>query len=363
MRVPLGLVGMALLAWLGGLGVSRAAEVRGVVAFSYDTNLFEAARDPQGGWVSRVHVSASGHLLKRPKGQVVVDYQGGIKKLWSEQPDPVDGSRGDGGRGDVVVNQVQVGGRIRLADRLTFAQSGTLKIKQVNRVPGEESYLRGTLEGRLNGRTRGGSATGGIFLRWAGDDSRDALLPEVSMREVGIDGRFGRSRQLRGHLGFSWRWLDYDRPALGLFGGDVTPHGAVTQSDLLRTATAGLQVYRGMLIHLTYGYLVNRSNSFGYGFSAHRLNVLLVRHLARGIDLQAYVILQFRTYDDPLVPLPLAGAESDEYEQTMGVLKLSRQFTGRIGASLQYSLVRNGARRTGDFYRKHVYALSLETSF
>ncbi len=356
MRVPLGLVGVALLAWLGGFGGVQAAEVRGVVGLSHDTNLFEATGDPRAGWVSRLHVSVSGYLVRNPKGHVVVDYQGGIKKLWKEQPEP-----GDGGRGDVVVNLVQVRSQVRLTDRVSFAQSGMLKIKQVHRVPGEESYLRGSLEGRLSGRTRGGSATGGLYLRWGGDDSRDALLPEVSMREVGVDARVGRSRRLRAYAGASLRWLDYDRPALGGSGDGIASLGA-EQSDLLRTVSVGLQLYRGALVHLTYAYLWNRSNSFGYGYAAHRLNLLLVRHLARGVDLQAYLILQFRTYDDPLVPLPQAGAESDEYEQTMGVFKLSRQLTGRIGASIQYSLIRNGARRTGDFYRKHVYALSLETS-
>ena len=357
MRVPVGLAGVALLAWLGGVEAPRAAEVRGVVAFSRDTNLFEATGDAQGGWVSRLHVSASGYLVRNPKGHVAVDYQGGIKKLWKEQPEP-----SDGGRGDVVVNQAQVGGRVRLTDRFTFSQSGMVKIKQANRVPGEESYLRGSLEGRLSGRTRSGSTTGGAYLRWGADDSRDALLPEVSMREVGVDARLGRSRRLRATVGISWRWLDYDRPALGISDGGVAPHVEDTQSDLLRSASVGLQVYRGALVHLSYALLSNGSNSFGYGYTAHRLNLLLVRHLTRGVDLQAYLILQFRTYDDPLIPFPQVGLESDEYEQTMGVLKLSRQLTRRIGASVQYSLIRNGARRAGDFYRKHVFAFSLETS-
>jgi hypothetical protein len=353
-RVPPGLVGIALVFWLCGVEVPRAAEVRGKVALAHDSNLFEGAVDRRSGWVSRLHVSASGFLVRNARGQVVVDYQGGIKKLWQEPP----GASGDG-RGDVVINHAQARGEVRLTDRLAFAQLGMVKVKQVTRVPGEESYLRGALEGRLSGRTHGGAAKGGFYLRWGGDDSRDALLPEVTMREVGIDARFGRSRRLRASVRVSWRWLDYDRPALGS-SRDGVALLEVEQSDLLRAATVGLQLYRGTLANLTYGYLWNRSNSFGYGYSAHRLDLLLVRHLARGVDLQVYLILQFRSYDDPVDPLPQAGA--DEYEQTMGVVKLSRQLTGRLGASLQYSFTRNGARRTGDFYRKHVTSLSLETS-
>ena len=71
--------------------------------------------------------------------------------------------------------------------------------------------------------------------------------------------------------------------------------------------------------------------------------------------------LQFRRYDDPLPPLPGGGSEADEYEQTVGIVKLSRQMTSCYGISLQYGFFRNGARRSGGFYRKH-YTLSLDAS-
>ncbi len=344
--------------FLGALGMAengRAAEVRAVLGMTHDSNLFEAPVDPQGGWVNRFYVYASGYLLRRAGGYVAVQHQGGIKRFWQAERETA------GGAGDVVVNQLEVTAQVRVAKQLVLSNRNMLKVKQVTRIPGEESYLRGSVEGRLSGRL-GKGASGILYYRRGGDDSRDELLPEVTLHEVGVEGHYGRSRRLRGQVGLTWRWLDYDRPALERdSGGGVIPLRS-RQSDLLRGLSARVQIYQGMLVHLTYGFLDNRSNSFGYGFSAHRLQVLVIRHLAHGVDGQAFFNLQLRRYDDPLIPLPGGGSEADEYEQTLGVLKLSRQVTDRVGVSLQYGFFRNGARRSDGFYRKHVYTLSVDTS-
>ena len=349
------LLGVVLLGVIGDIQGGQAAEVHAVAGMAHDSNLFEAQVDPQGGWVNRLYVFASGYLLRRSRGYVSVQHQGGIKRFWQAE------RQADGRAGDVVVNRLEVAGQIRVAKRVVLSNSSVLKVKQVSRVPGEEGYLRGSVEGRAVARLSKG-ASGTLYYRRGGDDSRDALLPEVSLHEVGIEGCYGRSRQLRGRVGVTWRWLDYDRPALEWDpGGGVVPLG-FGQSDLVRGGSAGVQVYWGMLVHLTYGFLDNRSNSFGYGFSAHRVQALVIRHLVGGVDGQAYVNVQFRRYDDSLIPLPGGGSEVDEYEQTMGVLKLSRQVTDRFGISLQYGFFRNGARQSGGFYRKHVYTLSMDTS-
>lgn len=348
-------VGVVLLLAAGAAQSALAGEVRAVLGTAYDSNLYKAAGDVQGGWFSRLYVTSSGYLIRRPNGQVHLQHQGGVKRFWASE------RKTAGPPGDVLVYNLDARGQVRASRRWTLSSAGTVKLKHASRVPREESYLRGSVEGRATGLLgRWGSGSG--YYRRGGDDSRDVSLPEVSLHEVGLGVDYGRSRRLRLHLGFARRRLDYDRPALALYSADSVVELTEKQSDLLREVSANAQVYRGALIHLSYGLLDNLSNSFGYGFRAHRFQVLVTRHIAWEIDGQVYLNLQFRKYDDPLNPLPGAESEADEYEQTMGIFKLSRQFMGRYGVALQYGFHRNGARRSGAFYRKHVFTVSLDAS-
>ena len=344
----------ALLSLVCTSGNAFAADVRTVLSMGYDSNPFEEAIAARGGWVSRFFVSSTGYPFAGKRSRVQVQHQAGVKRVWE--------SATDGGEmGDVVVNHITVQTQTRVWPRVGVAGNATLKVKQATHVPGEESYLRGALGARVTGQA-GAAYRGTLFGRWGGDDSRDASLPEVSLRELGLSAEYGKTRRLTGRLTGTWRWMDYDRPAL-----TEDPNRGVVpakgrQSDLLRVLSADVQVYRGMLVHVTYAYLSNHSNSFGYGFHAHRFQGILVRPVGLGIDAQVFFTFQFRHYDDPLDPVPGQISEADEYEQTMGVLKLSRQLAPRWSISLQYGFHRNGARRSGAFYRKHVYTCSVEAA-
>ncbi len=343
--------GVALLGLIGLARPGGAAEVRAAVGLERDDNPLEEAADGRGGWISRLYASASGNPLNRPRCRAKVQYQGGIKHFWLAEQ----------GIGDVVTSDLDVSAQARLTGRLALSGRGDLKVKGVHRVPSEEGYLRGAAEGGITGLFGKGIAGGAHYLR-GGDDSRAAALPDASLHEAGAEVSYSRSRRVQGRAGVAWRWLTYGRPAL-----QETPEGGVTptaadQSDLLREVSAGVQIYRGMLVHATYAFLHNRSNSFGYGFRAHRFHALVTRHLAYEVDGQVYLTFQVRRYADPLTPLPGGRPEADEYEQTVTVLKLSRQVTSRCGVSLQYGRFRNGARGGAGFYRKNVYAFLVDAS-
>jgi hypothetical protein len=261
----------------------------------------------------------------------------------------------------VVTNELEASTQAWLTGRVALSGQGNLKVKNVHQAPSEEGYLRGTVEGAVTG-TFGQGITGAARYLRGGDDSRAATLPSASLHEAGAEVRYSRSRQVQGRAGVAWRWLTYGRPALERTrGGGVAPL-TVDQSDLLWEVSAGAQVYRGMLIHAAYAFLHNRSNSFGYGFRAHRVQALLTRSIAREVDGQVYLTFQVRRYVDPLTPLPGGRSEADEYEQTVVLLKLSRQVTSRCGVSVQYGHFRNGALRSAGFYRKNVYAFSVDMS-
>lgn len=345
----------ALLGLIGLVRPAGAADVRAALGVEYDDNPFEETVDRQDGWVNRFYVAASGHLLNRSWGRLQVRHQGGLKRFWRAE------RRTPGSYGDVVTNDLEVSGQARVTRGLTLSGGGNLKIKNVNRVSSEEGYLRGAVEGTVTGLF-GRGISGAAHYRRGGDDSRDAALSDVSLHETGAEVSYGRSRRMQGRAGVTWRWLDYGRPALEwLPGGGVTPR-TFRQSDRLREVSVSAQGYRGMLFQVSYAFLHNRSNSFGYGFWAHRFQALMIRQITYGVDGQAYVTFQFRRYTDPLTPLPGGRSEADEYEQTVAVLRLSRQVTSRCGVSVQYGAFRNGARGGAGFYRKNVYAFSVDAS-
>jgi len=238
-----------------------------------------------------------------------------------------------------------------------------VKIKNVQRISSEESYLRGGLRLGLRGRL-GQGVSGTLRYRRGGDDARDTTLADVSVHELGMELGYGRNRQLQAHVGVRWRWLDYDRPILLAGAVDSLATRMRQQSDRVRELVAAVQVYRGALVHASYALLDNDSNSVGFGFRAHRLQVLLTRHIVYRVDGQVYLTLQRRRYDEELPEsLPTAEVEEDEYEQTLLSFKLSRQMTERYGLSSQYKRARNGSRRGDASYHKNIYSLALDINF
>ena len=345
-------LGVTVMAWLCAIGVGWSAETHIEAGMVYDNNLFKVPVDPQSGWISRFYFAYSGDLLKRPRSSVWLRCQVGAKRFWTAERSM------SGESGAVLANHLNVTASSRVGRRVRLEGSGVLKVKIVNRVPGEEGYLRGALEGRIQ-CVFGQGFTSDLYYRFGGHDSRDMRLPEVISNEAGAGVQYGKSRRFRARLTGTWRWLDYNRAALAVDARGRIDELRFAQSDLLREVSAGVQLYRGVLVDLVYGFLLNTSNSYGYSFKAHRMQVLLVRHIGFQFDAQMLANLQLRRYDDPLAPLPGWDSEMDEYEQALLVLKLSRQLTNRLDLSLQYGFSRNGARRSGGFYRKHTCAISV----
>ena len=348
-------LGVTVMAWLCAIGVGWSAETHIEVGMVYDNNLFKVPVDPQSGWISRFYFAYSGDLLKRPRSSVWLRCQVGAKRFWTAERSM------SGESGAVLANHLNVTASSRVGRRVRLEGSGVLKVKIVNRVPGEEGYLRGALEGRIQ-CVFGQGFTSDLYYRFGGHDSRDMRLPEVISNEAGAGVQYGKSRRFRARLTGTWRWLDYNRAALAVDARGRIDELRFAQSDLLREVSAGVQLYRRVLVDLVYGFLLNTSNSYGYSFKAHRMQVLLVRHIGFQFDAQMLANLQLRRYDDPLAPLPGWDSEMDEYEQALLVLKLSRQLTNRLDLSLQYGFSRNGARRSGGFYRKHTCAISVAFS-
>ncbi|MCZ6635051.1 MAG: hypothetical protein O7G87_16765, partial [bacterium] len=334
MRVAFwGMVWMCL-AWCFGQDVA-GAEIRASVGGSYDSNLFEQGVNPQGGWINRISVMSKGVFFQSQRGRIELQHQGGFKRLWKTSALFAE-------MGDVTVNHLELLGQAQVSARWWVSGGGQLKLKQATRVPGEESYLRGKINGRVSTRLLEGG-TGGVFFRVSREDARDPALAQVAFHVLGVEGRWSRTRKFVGLVRGTWYWLDYDRTAL------LDPRSgnrairSTRQADVLREFTLDLQVYQGGLFHVGYGFLDNRSNSFGFGYRAHRIRMFLMKHIGYLIDAQSIISFQVRKYDDVLRPASGRLSEEDEYEQTIATLKFSRQLNSRFGLSAQYGFYRNGA--------------------
>ena len=350
---------VALVLCLLGLGGPTAAPaLRATVGLEYDDNPFETTSGSRrAGWVSRLFLYSSGRLAEFPRGTLQVRHQWGLKRFWKAE-------EADSSLGDVVASQVEVTGSAQVHDRVSLTWGAEAKVKNVQRVTSEESYLHGGLRLGVKGRVVEGLSVAASYRR-GGDDARSQAFADRSLNESGLELRYGRSRRMRGHLGLRWRWSGYDRRALR----DsvvqdtlvVLRPGPEKQADRGRELTLGVQVYHGALVHASYVLLDNRSNSVGYSFRAHRGQLVVSRHLVHGIDGQVYLTLQRRRYEEELQdPGPSPGAEEDEYEQSLFSLQLSRQMTERYGLSCEYRRARNGTGQKSGSYRKNIYALSVE---
>lgn len=329
-----------------------AADVQISSTLSYDSNLYEALRKGQGGMSSRVSVTAKGVVWRGPKGAIQIEQQAGLQRLWSK-------ALGQPQAGDVFVEQFFVHGVMPIGKGLFGIRSG-LKFKEATRVPSEESYLRAGVDGdfafplgkRLMSRLRFGIG---------GDDSRDVLLPETHYETAGLDLTYSKQRNLSVHLRILKRWIDYDRLALQV--NDVGQIAALKekQRDRASSVTMGFQAFVGMLIQADYAFLRNQSNSFGYAYWAHRIQGMVVRHVGKGIDAQVFIQFHVRFYDEDFPTLLGGITETDAYEQSIAVLKLSRQISAKHTLSGQYGFYRNGARQGDGFYRKHLFSIVFET--
>ncbi len=349
---------VALLLGFACLGIPGSIPgLQATLGLEYDDNPFEkTAESRRAGWVNRLFLFSSARLLETSRGALQVQHQWGLKRFWKAE-------ESDGALGGVVASQLEIAGLAQVHERVTASWGSELKVKNVQRISSEESYLHGVLRLGLTGRL-GRGFSGVLRYRRGGDDARDTTLADLSVNQVGIELEYGRSRQLRGRLGLTWRWLDYDRPVLRAQASDSVATELEDQSDRGRELRASIQFYRGALVHASYSLLDNDSNSVGFGFRSHRVQLLLTRHIFKGVDGQVYLTLQRRRYDEALpASLPTAEVEEDEFEQGLLSFKASRQLTTRYGVSSQYRHARNGSRRGEGSYHKNIYSLALDITF
>lgn len=328
-----------------------AAEIRAVYRTDLDSNPHKLAGGGQGALVSRFLLTASGVPIHHRRGVLILEQQSGVKRFWTASALGQDA-------GDVFINQWAVRGHFWVSDDFKTFAGARFKYKQATRAPGEESYLNGFFHVGLSARANT-FLTGRVFFQAGADDSRDLNLPETTFAEFGAVLMYARHRHLTGNMHVGYRGTTFDRFALSNTINMGIEEMGDRQYDRLLTMRFDVQAAYRAVIKLSYMYLKNRSNSYGYPFVAQQVEGVLAIASGIGVDIQCFTKLQLRSYDETLpdeVFLPV-----DEHVQAIAVLKLSRQLSRRYGISGQVEWSRNGARRGNAFYRKRVFSVSMES--
>ena len=87
-------------------------------------------------------------LTQQPRWSARLSYLGGVKRYWVTPAGEEDGP------GEVAVNSLSLSTVRRVSESVSVSGTATAKLKNVNRVPGQEGYLRGTAAAGLGIRLR-----------------------------------------------------------------------------------------------------------------------------------------------------------------------------------------------------------------
>lgn len=344
---------LVMLSCLAASSPRLAEGMQAVAGLEYDDNPFETYPGRRGGWVSRFYLDTAGQLLDQSWGGIQIKHQWGFKRFWRGEGEAVP-------RGEVMASELELEGLAQVHPRLQLSASSLLKVKNVNRISSQDSYLHGGLRAQAH-LALGRGWTGSLRYQRSTEDPREADLADLSLQELGTDLTFNRGRRAQAHLGAAWRWLAYGQLARTHGSAGSVVFATHDQRDLERELRLGLSLNRKMLMDAGYALLDNHSNSLGYGFRAHQIELLLSRQLGLGVDGQFYLTTQRRRYRDELSPDGPKVAD-EEYAQTLLFTKLTRQISTLYSLGFQYSYSRNGSRREEGFFRKHIYGFSLNIS-
>ena len=169
-------LGWAVLALLLWGTPTPGLDLEAKVGVEYDDNPFEAVAGERAGWLNRLYLRTAGPLLETSRGVLQVQHQLGLKRFWMTE-------EMDGGRGDVMANQVEVAGMAQLQKRFLLQWGSQFKLKNVQRISSEQSYLHGGIRLGVE-RVLPGGLVGSLRYRMGVDDARDEHLSDVSLRLV-----------------------------------------------------------------------------------------------------------------------------------------------------------------------------------
>lgn len=328
------------------------------LSYEYDDNVREEVVDEIRARVARVSLKSDLMLDDSTTNQLSVVYQGGFKRFFDVGRDTLE-----------IANQWIHEGQLayrRVLGANLLELSGGLKLRSwqddtfffVNedgftRLWGGVSARRNfspTLSGEIAGRFSGiefdhvdevfgydaQSARLGLS-KALGDDVQADLIYALEQR--GYDGR-GKLRSAN------------DDPA-NIFAPDRP-----RQIDVAHEAGVGLSLLGPFGLQARYRHRRNDSNSFGFDYYSHILNLQLAQQLPWRLYAQFYGAVELRKFRDP-IPGLVGTLDIEDTDNNVFVFRLLKEINGHFDIEARYGRYRNESLNLNAFYTKNVYSAGI----
>jgi len=196
-----------------------------------------------------------------------------------------------------------------------------------------------------------------------------AQLDGFDSRDFGAGAGLAIRKQRRSFgLDLSWQTIRFDRSAVvAQFTPDpVYRFLAQRQTDRVLSAALSVSQTQGVLARLSYEFQRDDSNSFGFSYWRHRLQLLLGARLRQHITLRLLAAAQIKHYLETLpagVPSLPRDLDTEREQSNFVVVDLSRPITPTLNAVLRLAWYSNETPLRNRFYRKSLATLAVEARF
>ncbi len=351
---------LGLLGALAGRPAPCAAQVHWEndfrTSYEYDDNVREEVVDEVQARVARISMKSDLVWDDSTTQRLSLLYQGSFKSYFDVGEDSLDISNQFLNEGQVTyqrrfaANELRVSGAIK--DR-TWSDSDFFFVNEdgFTRLWGGLAWRRSfspTFSGEVS------AAVSGIEF----DHVDEFFGYDAQMGRLGVAKRL--SEQVVGDAYYAIEQRTYD--GRGKLRGpnddpaNISAPDRPRQIDLAHEASIGIAVLGGFGFQARYRFRVNDSNSFGFDYYSHILNIQLAQELPWRMIAQFYGNVELRKFRETVQGL--AGTlDVEDTDNNVAVLRLLKEINGHFDVEARYGYYRNESINLDDFYNKHVYSL------
>ncbi len=328
------------------------------LSYEYDDNVREEIVDEVRARVARISLKSDLVWDDSTTSQLSLVYQGGFKRYFDVDRPSLDIS-------NQFIHEGQIAYR-RMLKANVFELSGGVK----HRGWQEEGFFFVNEDG---------------FTRlWGGVSARRAFSPsfsgELTARVSGIEfknvdeffgydaqlARAGVARQLSDGVmldaGYAVEQRTYDGRGK-LRGPDDDPSNVSSperprQIDLAHEVGLGMSYLGPFGLQGRYRYRLNDSNSFGFDYYSHILNLQLAQQLPWRMFVQFYGAVELRKFRDSVRGL-VGTLDVEDTDNNVMVFRVLKELNGHVDVEARYGRYRNESINLDDYFTKNVWSLGV----
>ena len=317
------------------------------LGFEQDNNVEESLTNAESAKALKLHYHSQVNRRWR-RASLQLTYQGGYQVYWEYTSE------------NKMINEIAGRFSYQLSPRLAMGVDTWGRIKLfLNRDPRYgigtvgafiNVYLPGRISCQVTGRAEG--------LDYATTDHHDYYGQGVFIR---FGKRFLPALTVSPEIGF--QSFNFNRQAFDFQSQNNWRPLPETQSDHnLRFGCTIDGSWQGYIINVSYFYEKYNSNSYGFNFDRHRLNIVAAKKLF-GVLLRVYANLQRKSYTDDLLPFYPLEIDTEKEESNFLVTDISRELVPSIVLLVRLAWYENESPWPNLYYSKRLANLGFEFRF